>query len=88
MPPKYPDVYRPSDMAKADYDELRSLLRSKECTPAIDLTGVPTIPDDAHRFLSRPGHMDPKTLPPGFAKRTNRAIREACEEIRRRRQAS
>lgn len=76
-PPRYPEV-------------LQSLANHR--TPCglhipIDLTGVPTIPDDASKFIFGKPH-DPKKLPRGFAKRTNRMIREACAEINRRKFAA
>ena len=75
--PRYPEV-------------LRSLVNHRRPCGLhipIDLTGVPTIPDDASKFIFGKPH-DPKKLPRGFAKRTNRMIREACEEINRRKFAA
>lgn len=56
----------------------------------IDLAGVPAIPDAAHSFIagsSGTGNAV-QDLPSGLAVRTERSIREACEEIQRRRFAA
>lgn len=81
--PLVPEAYRPGLVGlRENGDQAVSI--------PVDLQGVPTIPEDAAKFLSAAAlrKYGPLRLPGDLEERTDSAIRAACVEICRRRAAA